>query len=141
MVLDPAAADVADLAVDDHHLAVVEVEQIPAVQLERARAQGLGADDHDPVVGDDLDARLAQSPIEVLAAEIDLAADGVDRQADLDAGRDLVGEGGQEGLPDVAGLVAVDQQMDVVGRRRDVVEHPREVVSPVEEGIDRRGDR
>ena len=92
-------------------------------------------------MGDDLDAGLAQPAEEVLAPEVDLAADGIDRQPDLDAGRRLLGEGRQERLADVARLVAVDQQVDVVGGGRDVLEHPREVAPPVEERLDRRADR
>ena len=88
VVLDAAAADIADPAVDDDHLAVVEMEQVLGVRLERAGTRGRrSADDDDPVVGDDLDARLAQPAEQVLAAEVDLAADGVDRQPDLDACR------------------------------------------------------
>ena len=44
-------------------------------------AELAGPDDDDPVVRHDLDARRAQPPEQVLAAEVDLAADGVDRQA------------------------------------------------------------
>ena len=90
---------------------------------------------------DDLDAGLAQAAEEVLAPEVDLAADGIDRQPDLDARCGLGGECGQEGLADVAGLVAVDQQVDVVGGGRDVLEHPREVALAVEERLDGRADR
>ena len=139
VVLDPAAADVADAAIDHDHLAMVEMEQV------LARAAGTSAaprspdrDDDDPVVGDDLDAGLAQSAEEVLAPEVDLAADGIDRQPDLDARGHLRRQRGQEGLADVARLVAVDQQVDVVGRRRDVLEHPREIPPAVEERLDGR---
>ena len=92
-------------------------------------------------MGDDLDAGLAQPAEQVLAPEVDLAADGIDRQPDLDAGRDLRRPARQEGLADVARLVAVDEQVDVVGRGRDVLEHPREVAPAVEERLDRRRDR
>ena len=141
VVLDAAATDVADPAVDDRHLAMVEVEQVLATRPERAVREVAGPDDGDPVLGHDLDARREQPPEQVLAAEVDLAADGVDRQSDLDAGRDPVGQRGQEGLADVAGLVAVDEQVDVVGRGRDVLQHPREVAPAVEQGVDRGRDR
>ena len=75
------------------------------------------------------------------AAEVDLAADGIDRQADLDALADLGDQRIEERRPDVAGLVAVDQQVDVVLGGGDVLEHPREVPASVEQGIDHRRDR
>ena len=109
VVLDPAATDVPDTAIDHDHLAVVEMEQVFAVRLVRPGAQVAGAHDDDPVVGDDLDAGLAQSAEEVLAPEVDLAADGIDGQADLDARGRLRRQRGQEGLADIARLVAVDQ--------------------------------
>ena len=99
---------------------MVEVEQVLATWPERAVREVAGPDDGDPVLGHDLDARREQPPEQVLAAEVDLAADGVDRQSDLHARRDPVGQRGQEGLADVARLVAVDEQVDVVGRGRDV---------------------
>ena len=109
--------------------------------LEVLRPGDPGPQDHDPVVGDDLDPGLAQLAEEVLAAEVDLAADGIDRQPDLDARGDLGRQRLEERRPDVARLVAVDEQVDVVRRRRDVLEDAREVAMPVEEGIDRRRDR
>ena len=60
VVLDAAAADVADPAIDDDHLAMVEMEQVLGVRVEAAAAELAGANDDDPVVGDDLDAGLAQ---------------------------------------------------------------------------------
>ena len=53
----------------------------------------------------------------------------------------LAGSAVEEGRPDVARLVAVDEQVDVVRRGRDVLEHPREVAMAVEEGVDRGRDR
>jgi len=108
--------------------------ELPAAELARAQ-------DDDAVVGDDLDACLTQAPEQVLAPEVDLAADGVDGQADLDARGHLRRQRGQEGLADIARLVAVDEQVDVVGRRRDVLEHPREIAPTVEERLDGRADR
>ena len=92
-------------------------------------------------MGDDLDAGLAQLAEQVLAAEVHLAADGIDRQPDLDALGDLGRQGLEEGGPDVARLVAVDEQVDVVLGGRDVLEDPRKVAMAVEEGIDRGRDR
>jgi hypothetical protein len=140
VVLDAAPADIPDPAVDDDHLAMIEMEQVLAMALERPVGEATGSEDHDPIVRHDLDAGLTQAAEEVLAAEIDLAPDGVDRQPDLDASGDLCRQGRQELLADVARFVAVDQQVDVVGRRCDVVEHAREVALSVEQRLDRRAD-
>ena len=111
------------------------------MRFEVAAAELTGPRDHDPVVGDDLDAGRAQVAEERLAAQIDLAADRIDRQPDLDARRDLGGQRVEEHRPDVTRLVAVDEQMDVIRGRRDVLEDPREVAPAVEQGIDRGRDR
>ncbi len=137
VVLDPRPADVADPAVDDHELAVVEVAQVvePPVQLAlRAEASlEVGAR---PLVRDDPDPAVGELLVERLRAERDLAADRVDHQPDLDAGGRLRDEGVLEGRPDVTGLEAVDHQVDRRGRRLDVGQHPGEEVASVEERLD-----
>ena len=85
VVLDPATTDVPDAAIDHDHLAVVEMQQVFSVGVVRPGAQVAGAHDDDPIVGDDLDTGLTQSAEEVLAPEVDLAADCIDGQSDLDA--------------------------------------------------------
>ena len=68
------------------------MEQVLGVRLEVAAAELARPRDHDPVVGDDLDAGRAQVAEQRLAAAVDLAADRIDRQPDLDALRDLGGQ-------------------------------------------------
>ena len=117
---------------------MVEVQGVLEAHRRASRAQRTLADDHDAVVGHDLDAGRDEVGEERLAADVDLAADGVDLEPDLDALPHLRGERVAEGRADVAGLVAVDQQVDVIARGADVLEHPREVAPPVEERFDRR---
>ena len=117
------------------------MEQVLGVRFEVAAAELTGPRDDDPVVGDDLDAGRAQVAEQRLAAQIDLAADRIDRQPDLDARRDLGGQRVQEQRADVTRLVAVDEQVDVIRGRRDVLEDPREVAPAVEQGVDRGRDR
>ena len=92
-------------------------------------------------MGDDLDAGRAQVAEQRLAAQIDLAADRIDRQPDLDARRDLGRQRVEEHRADVARLVTVDEQVDMIRGRRDVLEDPREVAPAVEQGVDRGRDR
>jgi len=141
VVLDAAAADVPDRSVDDDHLPMIEMEQILRVGLEPATAELTGSGDDDPVVRDDLDPGLAQLAEQRLAAEIDLAPDRIDGQPDLDALRHLGRQRLEERGPDVARLVAVDEQVDVILRGRDVLEDAREVTPAVEQGVDRGRDR
>ena len=140
VVLDAAAADVADRAVDDHHLAVVEVEDVLEPAGRPTRAELAASDDEHPVVPDDVDAGREQLREEGLAPEVHLAADGVDLQPDGDALGDLGRQRLAERRPDVARLVAVDEQVDVVAGRGDVLEHAREVAAPVQERLDRGRD-
>ena len=85
-------------------------------------------------MGDDLDTRLAQAAVRsLLPKSISLPMASTARRTSTPAAT-LSASAVEECLPDVAGLVAVDQQVDVVGGRRDIVEHPREVRRPWRRG-------
>jgi hypothetical protein len=60
---------------------------------------------------DDLYPGRHEVPEQLLAARVDLAADGIDLKPDVDTGLDAGLKGIEEQRPDVAGLVAIDQQV------------------------------
>ena len=132
MVLDAGPADIGDLAVDDHHLAVVEVERVLGMEPQTATAEAATPDHRDAVVGDDLDPGVTHLPVQPTAAEIDPAADRVDRHANLDAGRSGGPQRLQHLVADAPRAEGVDQDVDVVPGGGDVLEDPREVAPPVD---------
>ena len=140
VVLDAGPADERDPAVDDEHLPVLEVHEVVHVPVEPPRAEQAVAIGHEPVVGDDRDAGRRQLGVQGLRVEVDLAADRVDGQPDLDAGLRPGDQGIAERRADLARLEAVDEQ--VHGRRRalDRLEHRREVAPAVQVRLHARRD-
>ncbi len=141
VVLDPRAAHVRDPAVDDDHLPVVEMQRVLEMEAEAAVTQRSAPHDEEAVMRDDLDPGGDEIAEQVLAAQVDLAADRVDLEQDLDALGDLRGQPFQEPRPDVAWLVPVDEQVHMVAGGVDVLEHPGEVPMAVQERLHRRRDR
>ena len=86
VVLDAGPADEGDPAIHDEHLAVLEVHEVVHVPVEAPGAQQAVAIRHEAVVGDDRDAGRRQLGVQRLRVEVDLAADGIDHEPDLDAG-------------------------------------------------------
>ena len=115
VLLDPGPADVRDPAVDHHHLAVVEVEGVLQVELdlpvaEESRAGRRGSRRSRPPGR----RRPAEPVVQPAARRIDRAADGVDRDLDLEPRRRALGQGVDEGVGGRPRLERVEEHVDVV---------------------------
>ena len=114
VILDPRAADPTDPAVDDQHLAVVDVPETGKVPAGRAagverpeRCTCPGAS-HDT----DLDAACEHAAVEVARLALGARSLAVDHEPDGNAGRGLLDQRGREPVTDEPGpeaeLVDVD---------------------------------
>ena len=114
------------------------MQEVVPVTRQLAVAELAGPHRRDALVRHDLDAGGSEIAEQPPAAAVDLAADRVDDQPNLDAFRDLGGERRQKLAADVAFLVAVDQEVDMVPGGPDVLEHAREIASAVQQRLDGR---
>ena len=139
VVLDAAATHPRDPAVDDRHLAVIEMEQVGAAGASPADRVAREAAERQRVVRDDGDPRGMQVGEQRLAAERDLAADGVHLEPHIHSLARLAHQRVAEARADGAWLVAIDEDVDLVLRGLDVLEHAREVPATVQVRCHARG--
>ncbi len=142
VVLDAAPADVPDPPVHHHHLAVIEVTQVVEPRIEPAgSAEGAVDVGAEALVHHDRHPAVHELAVELLGPHPHLAAEAVDGQAHGHPPADLRDQGVAELAPDVAHLEAVDEEVDRGGRPPDVLEHAREVLVAMHQGLNPRGQR
>ena len=141
VVLDARSADPPGQAVDDDDLAVVDVPELVEVPALLAFCSERAADGarlrraHDV----DLDTAVEQALVERAARTVGVRPLPVDDHAHADALGGLREQRRRERLTDLAGPEAELVDVDRARRRRDVVEHGRVEVPPLD--VDARGGR
>jgi hypothetical protein len=141
MVLDAGPTHIADAAVDDDDLPMVEVAEVVQAPVDATLTEEPVEVQERALVRHDLHAAVHERAVELLRPEARLAECRLGDDADADTGGDLFHQYVPESIADLACLETEDQDVDVTFGRFDVLEHPGEELGAIDEQVHPRSDR